>query len=37
MPLSLSNGKPPGPKPPLQKQLKDRGSNYEILSRTLSF
>jgi len=37
MPLPPSKGKPPWPKPLLQKPLMDGGSNYEILPITLSF
>jgi hypothetical protein len=32
-----SKGKPPRAKPSLQKPLKDRGSSYEIMFRTLLF
>jgi hypothetical protein len=37
MPLSPSKEKPLGPKPLLQKSLKEKGSNCEILSRNFSF
>jgi len=35
--LSPSKGKPPRPKPQLQKPLKDIGFDCKILSKTLSF